>query len=166
MAPYLLFLLMLMVMLMRVYVPIGQRRSGKQVNAVRLRLIERFLLQRVNLYSIGVVLLLIALTDGMALGGQILVLLSAQLILFIPVRCVLTSDGVGLNNVVFRPWSDFAGFSVGPRRIVLAGREGTQPLNLPLLADNQKEVIRTVRRYLPEIKTGKEAGEGKRAAAS
>jgi hypothetical protein len=166
MAPYLLFLLMLMVMLMRVYVPIGQKRSGKQVNVVRLRLIERFLLQRVNLYSIGVVLSLMALTDGMALGGQILVLLSAQLILLIPVRCVLTSDGVGLNNVVFRPWSDFAGFSVGPRRIVLAGREGTQPLNLPLLADNQKEVIRTVRRYLPEIKTGKEAGEGKRAAAS
>lgn len=166
MAVYALFVLMLTVTLMRVYLPIGQKRSGREVRVVHLTLIERFLLQRVNLYAIGLVLLLMAVTSGLPLAGQLLVLLAAQLILLIPVRCVLTTDGVGLNNVVFRPWSDFAGFSVSPRRVVLAGRDGTKQLNLPILGGNQQDVIRILRRYLPEIKAGKEAGEGRRAAAS
>lgn len=166
MAIFLLFALMLLVMLMRVYLPRGTRTTGKVVRVVQLSLVERFLMQRVNLYAIGSVLLLMTVTDTIATGGQFLVLFIAQALLLVPVRCKLTSDGVGLNNVVFRPWSEFAGFSVASRRIVLVGREGTRPLNLPLLADHQKEVIPTLRRHLPEIAARKEAPGDNRATVS
>ena len=166
MAVFLLFALMLIVMLMRVYLPRGARTTGKVVRVVQLALVERFLLQRVNLYAIGSVLLLMTVTDTITTGGQILVLLIAQALLLIPVRCKLTSDGVALNNVVFRPWSEFEGFSVASRRIVIVGREGTRPLNLPLLADHQKEVIPILRRHLPEMTARKEARGENRATVS
>ncbi len=162
----LLVALMLLVMLMRVFLPIGSRKAGKVITTVRLSLMERFIMQRVNLYAIGSVLLLMTVTDSLSSAGLILVLLIAQLILAIPVRCVLTSEGVGLNNVVFRPWSDFVGFSVTARRITLLGCEGTRPLNIPLLADHQKEVIPILRRYLPETKPRKEAREGTRVTVN
>ena len=166
MGTLLLFALMLLVMLMRVYLPRGTRTTGKVVRVVQLSLVERFHLQRVNLYAIGAVLLLMTVTNTIATGSQILVLLIAQAMLMIPVRCKLTSDGVALNNVVFRPWSEFAGFSVASRRIVLMGRDGTRPMNLPLLADHQKEVIPILRRHLPEVTARKEARGENRATVS
>jgi hypothetical protein len=154
----LLFVVMLFVMLMRVYMPKGTKVPGKVTHVFRLSLIERFLLQRVNLYAIGSVLFLMTVTGSISTAVEILVLLAAQILMALPVRLVLTSEGVALNNVVFRPWSDFASFSVAARRISLVGREGTRPLNVPLLADHQKEVITALRRHLPEIKARKEAG--------
>jgi hypothetical protein len=162
----LLFLLMLLVMLMRVYLPVGARRSGKEIKVVRLSLAERYLLQRVNLYAIGSVLVLMTVTNSISTPVLFFVLLSVQLITLIPVRCHLTSDGVGLNNVVFRPWSDFIGFSVSARRVALIAREGSRPLNLPVLGDHQKEAIAVLCRHLPEIKTGKEAASGKRVTVN
>jgi hypothetical protein len=166
MALFLLFALMLLVMLMRVYLPHGARATGKVIRVTQLSLVERFLLQRVNLYAIGSVLLLMTVTGAIATGAQILVLLMAQALLLVPVRCKFTSDGVALNNVVFRPWSELAGFSVATRRIVLMGREGTRPLNLPLLADHQKEVLPILRRHLPEVPARKEARGDNRATVS
>src|SRR6266545_6300931 len=124
----LLFVLMLFVMLMRVYMPKGTKVQGKVTHVFRLSLIERFLLQRVNLYAIGSVLFLMTVTGSISTAVEILVLLAAQILMALPVRFVLTSEGVALNNVVFRPWSDFASFSVASRRISLVGREGTRPL--------------------------------------
>jgi hypothetical protein len=156
MAVMLLFAAMLALMLMRVYLPIGAKARGKVTSRVSLSLMERFLLQRVNLYAIGGVLLLMIVTGSMSTAGELLVLLVAQGILMIPVRCVITSEGVGLNNVVFRPWSEFVGFTVAPRRIVLVGREGTRSMSIPLYPRHQQEIIPALRRHLPEVKAEKQ----------
>lgn len=153
----LLFVLMLFVMLMRAYMPKGAKRHGKVAHIFKLSLVERFLMQRMNLYAIGFVLFLMTVTSTIPTALEILVLLAAQVILALPMRFILTTEGVALNNVVYRPWSDFVGFSVATRRISLVGREGTRPLNVPLLADHQKEVITALSRHLSEIKAGKEA---------
>jgi hypothetical protein len=80
------------------------------------------------------------------------------------VRCIVTSDGIALNNVVFRPWTDFVGFTTDKRRVTLIGRQGTRPLNIPLLAARQSEVVPLVRRRLPEVKTEKRAVARRKAA--
>jgi hypothetical protein len=154
---FLLFASMLYVMLMRVYLPMGAKLRGKVTRRVSLSLVERFLWQRVNLYAIGAVLLLMIVTRSVATPAEVLVLLTAQVILALPLRCIVTSEGVALNNVVFRPWSDFAGFSVAPRRVVLIGRAGTRPMSVPLLAGHQKALVTALKRHLPEVRSGKEA---------
>jgi hypothetical protein len=161
---FLLYAAMLFVMLMRVFMPLGTKKSGKVTKVVNLSLPERFALQRINLCAIGAVVLMMILFSDMPTGAVILVLLVAQAIMLIPVRCTLTSEGLGLNNVVFRHWSEFTGYASSTKRIVLLGRDGTRPFNLPLLEDNQKQVLPALRRHLPELPTRKEARAGKRAS--
>ena len=160
----LLFVPMLAFMLMRVFLPVGARKSGKTVKTVTLTLVERFLWQRMNLYAIAAFVLVALVSGAIETGAMILMLFAAQAVLAIPVRCVLTSDGIAINNVLFRPWREFSGFSVESRRLVVRGQEGTRPLNVPLLAEHQKEVLPALRRYLPEIRARKEAPGAKRAA--
>jgi hypothetical protein len=158
-----LFAFMLVFMLMRVYMPIGTKVKGKPVKTVSLSLQERFNLQRLNLYAIAVFLFVCVVTGELNTGGLIPMLIAAQVVLLLPVRCVITSQGVGLNNVVFRTWQDFTGFTREARRLVLIGQDGTRPLNIPFLAAHQKEVLPALQRFLPEAKARKEALGAKRA---
>jgi hypothetical protein len=157
MAIFVLFGLMLFLMLMRVHLPFGARIQGKAVKSVLLSLSERSLLQRRNVYSLGFVLLISALT-GMLVGpAEVLVVVVALAIMSLPVRLLLTSEGVALNNVVYRPWNEFSGFSIERRRIVLHGREGLRPFSLPLLGVHQREVLPELRRHLKEVHPSSQA---------
>ena len=160
----LLFGFMLVFMLMRIHLPIGARAVGKPVKKVGFSLQERFNLQRLNLYGIAVFLLVAIVSGEIDTGALIVMLIATQVVLALPVRCVITSQGIGLNNVVFRTWQEFTSFSVEPRRLVLMGQDGTRPLFMPLLAEHQKEVLPILRRFLPETKARKEALGAKRAA--
>ena len=163
---FILFASMLLFMFMRVYTPVGAKASGRVDKLISLSLPERALLQRVNVYSIGFVLLLMSVTGVMATGVEIAVVFIASMILLLPMRCILTTQGVALNNVIFRPWSDFTMFRVESRRIVLVGKEGMRPLNLPIFAAHQSELIPVLRRHLSEAKAGKAFSARRRQAAS
>jgi len=144
-----LFMAMLALMLMRVHLPVGGARySGRPLTTVSLSFSERLHMQRVNTYAIGLVLLLTTVTGTLPSGLAIPIVLIATGILFIPVRCTITTEGVGINNVVFRPWNELSGFATERRRIRLIGREGTRPFMLPLLPGKQQDVLPVLRRYL------------------
>jgi hypothetical protein len=58
--PIFLLASMLIIMLMSIMLPFGAKITGKKVGAIRLNFRERLLLQRINIYAIGFVLLLSA----------------------------------------------------------------------------------------------------------
>jgi hypothetical protein len=143
---------MLMVMLMRVYLPLGVKVGGKVTQTIGLSLPEKALMQRMNVYAIGGVLLLTAVTGMLPTAIELIVVAVALGILMMPARILMTSEGIALNNVVYRPWNEFASFSCGPRRITLNGRDGARPLHLNLLPDHQKQALPVLRRHLSEAK--------------
>jgi hypothetical protein len=147
-----LFALMLVVMLMRVYMPLGAKVGGKVTQTLHMSLPEKALMQRVNVYAIGGVLLLMAVTGLIAPVIELVVVAVALGILTMPVRILMTSEGVGLNNVVYRPWKEFSSFSCEKRRITLNGRDGARPLHLYILPDHQKQALPVLRRHLSEAK--------------
>jgi hypothetical protein len=161
----LLFVFMILFTLMRVYVPIGAKVTGKVQKTVFLTFQERSLMQRTNMYSIGGVMLLMTAAGVLPGAGMVLVVLILTAVLAMPVRVMLTSDGAAINRVVFRPWTDFTSFTAEPRRIVLHGTEGTRPLNLPILTTHQKEIIPLLRKHLPEAQATGKAGVRRRAIA-
>jgi hypothetical protein len=161
----LLFAVMLLIMAMRVYLPIGTRPTGKVAKTLSLGLQERALMQRANIYSIAVVLLLMSVTGVLPATGEILVVLIALSILAVPVHYVFTAEGIGVNNVLFRAWQDFESFSVTQRKLVLHGRKGARDLHLHLLANHQKEALPVLRRHLAEAKSPQRAGSHREATA-
>lgn len=157
MAVIVLFALMLIVMLMRVYLPRGVEVTGKPLVSYRLTFVEKMVLHRVNLYAIGAFLALLTLTGSIENGLQLLVVLATQAILLIPVRVSVTTDGIAINRAMFRPWSDFESFGTQPRHISFAGREGTRGFSLPVLNEHQKELVVAVGRHLPRMQARKGA---------
>jgi hypothetical protein len=152
-----LFALMFMIMLSRVYLPKAISLTGKKLFEVRLTYVERLILHRINLYAIGAVLVLLTVTGTITNGLQLVVILATQAILLVPTRVAVLSDGIALNRALFRPWSDFSGYTTDARRITLAGKPGVRALHLPVLAEHQQELASAVGRHLPRIQARKEA---------
>jgi hypothetical protein len=157
MALFLLLAGMLGLMGMRVYLPFGSQTRGKVVKTVRLNLLERTLLQRVNVYALGLVLLMLTVSGALPGGWQAPIVVLAFAVLALPVRIYVSNSGIGLNNVVYRPWTDFEGYRVEKRRVVLAGRRGLRDLALPVIGPHQSELTPALRRYLDPFTA---AGDG------
>jgi hypothetical protein len=151
MALFLLLAAMLGLMCMRVYLPFGSQTKGQVFKTVRLNLMERTLLQRVNVYALGLVLLVLTASGTLPGGWQAPIVVLALAVLALPVRIYVSNTGIGLNNVVYRPWTDFVGFRVEKRRVVLAGRRGLRDLALPLVGRHQSELTPALRRYLEPL---------------
>ncbi len=147
----LLFALMLIIMLMRITLPIGARVEGKAIREVSLSFQERILLQRTNIYAIGAVLLLAAFTGVLPRLWELLVLVAVIVLLLMRVQYIITNKGVAMNNVVYRPWSDFTAFEVRRCCVRLVPRDGLRPLDLRVLGKHMDQVLVPVRSHLPEF---------------
>ncbi|MER3403889.1 MAG: hypothetical protein C4289_00850 [Chloroflexota bacterium] len=146
-----LFTTMLIIMLFRTVVPIGAQPAGRLLAVVTLSWRERLRYHRSGIYAIGAALLLGSAGGWLPPGSAVWIVLPALVITFIPLRYIFTDHGVGLNNVVFRPWEELAGFQVSRTAIVLAGKPGRAGLRLTLLPSRHEEVRQVLARFLPDV---------------
>jgi ammonium transporter, Amt family len=147
--PILLLFCMLIIMLMGIMLPIGAKIVGEPVREIRLSFRERLLLHRVNVYAIGIVLLLTAATGIVPFFWELLVAIVVMMLLLLRARYLITNSGVAMNNVVFRPWSEFTGFVIDRRGVRLLPRAGLRPFTIKVIGQHKKEVVALLRRYLP-----------------
>lgn len=134
-----LFGLMLTIMLMRVGVPIGARVHGGRIAEIRLSFMERMKFHRTNVYSIGLALLLGAVSGWLQPLVQLLVLSAVFAILTIPTRYIVTSEGVALNQVVFRPWTEFRAVEERRGGLRLRARDGYRDFLVTLAPDRRNQ---------------------------
>ncbi len=158
MAVVLLLALMLGIAAMRVYLPMGAKIEGKPLGVITLTFRERMLLQRTNLYMIGAVVLLGAVSGFLSGPLEMVALLATFVILMIPVRYRLTSQGIALNNVVFRSWTDFRGYREERASIVLDAVEGQRRFRLHLLGANRNVAVKALSRILARSTAEQQSG--------
>lgn len=139
-----LFGLMLIIMLMRVGVPLGVRIDGQRIGEVRLSFRERVRLQRTNVYLITLALLLGAVSGWLPPLLELAVIAAVFAILAIPTRYVITSEGLALNQVVFRRWSEFRAVEARRGGLWLLARDGYRDFFLALAPARQFETRRIV----------------------
>lgn len=143
-----LFGLMLIIMLMRVGVPIGARLYGGRITEVRLSFAERVRFHRTNVYLIGLVLLLGAVVGWLHPAVQLLVLGAVFTILTIPTRYIVTSEGVALNHVVFRAWTEFRGVEESRGGLRLRARDGYRDFLVTLAPHRRNQTRRILERAM------------------
>jgi hypothetical protein len=151
MATLVLFGAMLIVMLVRVAPPLGVRIEGDPVGRITLGWRERVRLQRTNIYAIGIVLLLVAVTSRLPLIAELAVIVGVLAVLAIPARYVLTTEGIAFNRSVFRRWSEFEGFAMDGGGIKLVAYPGMRPFRIVSTSAKSQAIGRTLRRYLTVI---------------
>ncbi|MHB8647511.1 MAG: hypothetical protein ACYDAR_17145 [Thermomicrobiales bacterium] len=140
--------MMLILTLMRVAVPIGQAVTGNVLGLIPLRFRERMRLQRTNIYLIGVLLLLGTVGGWLRAPINLIVVLATFVIVSIPVRYTITTDGIARNRVVFRRWEEFSAIANQRGRMLLRGVPGATDFPL-LLADDQHETARCLLAVTP-----------------
>lgn len=148
MVALLLLVSMFIIAVLRVNMPFGAKTEGKPYGQITLSFRERMLLQRTNLYLIGAVILLT--TIGGLLGGPLEFIAFAAVfgVLMIPAKYTLTSQGIALNNVVFRSWTDFSGYREERGSIVLEAIEGQRKFRLHVMGANRDTAVKALSRLL------------------
>jgi len=136
--------MMLILMLMRVAVPIGQTVEGRRLCELRLGFTQRLLWQRTNLYAIGLVLILGTWGGWLPGSLELVVLVAVCVILLIPVHYIFTTEGLAVNKVIFRRWDEFASYQVQGGRISLQNKAGRGVFTLFVAPADQVEVVRLV----------------------
>ena|SRR5258708_17714070 len=139
---------MLGMMAMRTVGPVKALPNGKQLMVVQSRFIDRLLLHRFQLISLMAILALGSGTAGprwishstflVAVGGAVVLLL-------VPFRYLLTTDGVNVHTSLVKSWKDFTSFQIEGRRVVLRGDGWTRRASLYLSDKNRKELERVLR---------------------
>ena len=168
-----LFGAMLIVMLLRIAPPIGVRIDGEPVGKVTLSMRERVRLQRTNIYAIGAMLLVTALAGNIPLFVEVIVIAGVLAILMIPVRYVLTTEGLALNRTVFRHWTEFRGVEADAAGVKLVPVDGVRQFRLVLSSEKAAVVARSISQLLatasrdgdgaPRTSTTTRTGRGSRA---
>jgi uncharacterized membrane protein len=117
--------MLLITMLTRVFLPIGQKPEGVVIKKVVLPFRYRLLYHRVSIYSAGLIMVLGGVGGWMSFAFQVVLALATFAILGIPIKYTLTSQAIALNNVVVRKWSEFQSVEIQGRFLVLqTGGEG------------------------------------------
>jgi Amt family ammonium transporter len=135
-------------MLIRIGLPFGINAEGKVIAGVALTFREKLLLHRVNMYALGALLLLSALGKWFSLPVEVALILVTLGLVNLPVRYQFTSTGIACNNVLFRPWKDFAYVRVHGAKVTLVPRDGKSPLHLVVQASRHQEVLPYFQRFL------------------
>src|SRR5712691_2642203 len=138
----------LILMFARMVLPIGVPAEGRELAKVRLSYRERLLMQRTNIYALGVLLLLAALGQWFSTPVIVALILIAFAIVNLPAHYKFTSQGIAFNNVTFRKWKEFEYVRIHGARVTLMPRKGYAPLRLFLSADRQRDVLSNFQMFL------------------
>jgi uncharacterized membrane protein len=139
---------MLIAMLTRVFLPLGQKIEGKPVRTVQLGWRYRVLYHRTSIYLIGLVMVLGGLGGWLSFALQVILALGAFAILGIRIKYTFTAEGVALNNVVVRPWSDFKTVKLDNRFVKLETAGKGRDFKLLIPQAEQAEIIQMVGKFI------------------
>lgn len=149
MAVYLLIGCFFMLMLVRTGLPFGIKAEGRKLASVSLTFRERLLMHRMDIYALGLILLLSAIGRWFSWPFEIAFILVAMGIVNLPKRYHFTTEGIACNNVLFRNWSDFSYVRVQGARVTLVPRsKAFAPLKLFVTLPRHKTVLPYFARFL------------------
>jgi hypothetical protein len=136
---------MVSIMAARVGGPFGRAIPGAPLREHRLNVRERLVLHRHSIYALGAVLLLGAATGAIPRPVEIAGVLGAfAVVLGLPAVNRLTREGIGLNGVVSRPWSEFAGVEETGRGLRLRGKPGLGDFSVVCLGRESRRALRRI----------------------
>ena len=93
--------------------------EGTPVGEVSLTFFERLRYHRGAIYSIGGLVLLGSLTGMLSWPLELAIIAATAALISRPVRYKFTTQGMALGRVLFRPWSEFAGYRASKKGVVL-----------------------------------------------
>jgi hypothetical protein len=123
---------------------------GKPLKTLSMNLLSRLWVQRFSLFA-----LLTGLAFGVAAGWLPtniagMVTAFAIVIVLMPMQLTLTTQGVGIGQAMFRPWSDFSGFKTKKSSLELLQPSAVGRLTLFIKPAEMNNVLKHVERHIQD----------------
>ena len=125
--------------------------EGTPVGEVSLTFFERLRYHRGAIYSIGGLVLLGSLTGMLSWPLELAIIAATAALISRPVRYKFTTQGMALGRVLFRPWSEFAGYRASKKGVVLIGKTGNGGFLFRTAGKRGDEITKLVARRLPSV---------------
>jgi hypothetical protein len=121
---------------------------GKPLQTIPLGFLPRLLTYRSSLLALLTGCVLAILAGWLPFNMAAMVAAFALVVLFIPMRYTLTTQGVAVGDGVFRPWSDFSRIKVGKSSLELAASSNFGRLTLFVKPAEMDNVLKYVQRHI------------------
>ena len=121
---------------------------GKTLQVVPLGVLPKLITHRSSLLALLTGCLLGVLAGWLPLNMAGIVAVIALVIALMPMRYTLTTKGVAVGEMAFRPWSDFSGFRAGKTSLELAHPSSFGRLTLFVKPAEINNVLPYVERHI------------------
>jgi len=142
-------LAVLLVALARVQTVRGAWVTGHVEREVALSLVERLRYHRLSVLALGAVIMINAVGGAPHPLASLLAVVGLYAIVALPIRIRMTREGVAVNRLFLRPWSEFESVEVWATGVRLVAGQGLRPLTLHVGGANQQAVLATAGRRAP-----------------
>jgi hypothetical protein len=133
--------------------------SGRPLQTIPLGFLFRLLAYRSSLLALLTGCALSYLAGWLPLNLAAMVAAFALIILLVPMRYTLTTQGIAVGDGIFRPWSDFSGFKAGKSSLQLAGASNFGRLTLFVKPAEMDNVLKHAQRHI-KIQSSNSSIEG------
>ncbi len=127
-------------MLTRVFLPIGQKFEGIVVKTVSLPYRYRLLYHRTSIYLVGVAIVLGGIGGWLNTTFEIIIIMATFGLVSIKIHYTFTTQGIAINNVVYRNWSEFSDYKQEKRYLRLVAKAGQRDFKVLLPEPEQAEI--------------------------
>jgi Amt family ammonium transporter len=131
--------------------------TGTPTGEVSLSFVERMRYHRGAVYSIGGLMLLGAVFGYTTAGIEMLIAGAMLAIVQVPVRYRFTTQGVALGRVLFRPWSEFAGYRGTEKGLAIVGKGTNGSFWVRATGERQQAALAQTAKRLPALSAAKAA---------
>lgn len=121
---------------------------GKPLQTIPVGFFPRMLTYRSNLLALLTGCAMAIFAGWLPLNIAAMVASFALVILLMPMRYTLTTQGVAVGDAMFRPWSDFSGFKAGKSSLELANPSKFGRLTLFVKPAEMDNVLKYVQRHV------------------
>jgi ammonium transporter, Amt family len=131
--------------------------EGAPVGEVALNFRERMQYHRGAIYSVGALMLLGAATGNLSAGYELIVAGLTLGVIQFPVRYRFTTQGIALGRLLYRPWTEFAGFRSSRKGVAIIGKTGNGAFWIRATGKRQEEAARLLSKRLAGVTAARAA---------
>lgn len=145
-------ILLLMSMLAKARPMMKAGLPGKPLTTIRMNLLSRLWVFRSSLAALLTGLVFGSLSGWLTVNIAGMIAAFALVIVLLPMKLTLTTQGLGIGEGMFRPWSDFSGFRAKRSSLQLEQPSAFGRLTLFFAPSEIDQVTRLVERHV-QIRT-------------
>lgn len=122
---------------------------GKTLKVVPLSILSRIWIHRFGLSALITGLVLSYLAGWLPVNLIGMIAAFALVIVLLPMRLILTSQGLGIGDSMYMPWNRFSGLKINKLSVELENASFLQRIVLFLRSQEKQEVLKLIENHIP-----------------